>query len=85
MLRPPCFNPTRPSCSAEQRLSATRTMTSLTDNMLSFVETREGESRPSAPPYGYTWADENPYKVKVGADGEPATRWPVALQVDAAK
>tara|TARA_B100000795_G_scaffold260001_1_gene235454 strand:+ start:282 stop:443 length:162 start_codon:yes stop_codon:yes gene_type:complete len=53
--------------------------------MLSFVETREGESRPSAPPYGYTWADENPYKVKVGADGEPATRWPVALQVDAAK
>ena len=58
-------------------------MTSLTDNMLSFVETREGESRPSAPPYGYTWADESPSKVKVGTDGEPATRWPVALQVNA--
>ena len=58
-------------------------MTSLTDNMLAFVETAEGEPRPSAPPYGYTWADENPSKVKVGTDGEPATRWPVALQVNA--
>ena len=58
-------------------------MTSLTDNMLAFVETAEGEPRPSAPPYGYTWADESPSKVKVGTDGEPATRWPVALQVNA--
>ena len=58
-------------------------MTSLTDNVLAFVETRMGEPRPSAPPYGYAWADENQSTVEVGADGEPATRWPVALQVNA--
>ena len=56
-------------------------MTSITENILAFVETPAGEPRPSAPPYGYVWADEYFTKVDVGSDGQPATRWPVALQV----
>ena len=56
-------------------------MTSITENILAFVETPAGEPRPSAPPYGYVWADEYFTKVDVGTDGQPATRWPVALQV----